>query len=107
MVKHRFLFIVFVICIHWGNAQPHEQDHDTTYYHSYRDDITARTFFSRKYTELILNSPGKIPEMFYKPNTTLNVGIGATFHFLTLNLGVGINSFNPDEEKGKTHYLDL
>jgi hypothetical protein len=107
MAKYCFLFFILFIGIHSGIAQINGQDHDTAYYHSYRDDLTGRTFFSRKYTELILNPAGKTPEMFYKPNTTLNVGLGATFHFLTINLAVGLNSFNPAQEKGKTHYLDL
>ena len=30
-----------------------------------------------------------------------------TYHAFTLNIGVGISKFNPDEEKGHTKYLDL
>ncbi|HTQ64948.1 MAG TPA: DUF4421 domain-containing protein [Puia sp.] len=85
-----------------------KSDHDTTYYFSYRDQITGRIYLSRKYTVLKLTPPtGDISKMTYRANTTLNVGIGATYRSLTLNIGVGINSFNPNQEKGTTHYLDL
>ena len=90
-----------------ATGQGKQRDHDSAFYDSYRDKLTARTYLSRKYTTLKLSPPGQVPVMAYKPNTTLNIGIGASYRSLTINIGVGLNSFNPDEEKGKTHYLDL
>ncbi len=43
----------------------------------------------------------------YRPNTTLNMGIGATYKSFTLNLAYGFNFLNPDLGRGKTKYLDL
>ena len=88
-------------------AQISLPDHDTSYYRSYRDQLTARTYLSRKYTLLRFDPPGKISKFVYNPNTSLNLGIGATYHAFTLNIGIGISKFNPQEIKGKTRYLDL
>jgi hypothetical protein len=83
-------------------------DHDSSYYSTYHEKLTARTYLSRKYTALKLNAPGSsIPDMQYRSNTSLNIGVGATYKYLTVNIGIGINTFNPNQEKGKTHYLDL
>ncbi len=84
-----------------------QRDHDSSFYASYPEKLTARLYLSRKYTALKLNPPGDVPVMKYRSNTTLNIGLGATYKSLTINLGVGLNSFNPDEVRGKTHYLDL
>jgi hypothetical protein len=43
----------------------------------------------------------------YRPNTTLNMGIGATYKSVTLNLAYGFGFLNPDVGHGKTNYLDL
>jgi hypothetical protein len=94
-----------------GMAQKvrHPAEHDSSYYASYREKLVARIYLSRKYNAAGLESPddSNIPSMRYKPNSTLNIGIGATYRSLTLNIGVGITSFNPNEEKGETKYLDL
>jgi Domain of unknown function (DUF4421) len=111
----------YVYCIAWtsificvcvsARAQSGKKprDHDTTYYRSYRESLVARVYLSRKYTTLKLTPPGDndVPIMKYRPNTTLNIGIGGTYRSLTLNIGIGINSFNPNNERGETHYLDL
>lgn len=88
-------------------AQKFIPDHDTTYYKTYRDRLTARAYLSRKYTSLHFNPPSGFSKFVYSPNTTLNLGIGATYHAFTLNIGIGISRFNPDEVRGKTRYLDL
>ena len=45
-------------------------------------------------------------EYLYMPNTTLNMGVGATYKNLTLNLAYGFGFLNPERGKGKTKYLD-
>jgi hypothetical protein len=78
---------------------------DSTYYTSYYKDVTARVFGARKYTRLLISEPGGT--LKYRPNTPPNIGIGATYRFLTLNLAAGLGFFAPPSTKGKTHYLDL
>ena len=88
-------------------AQISLPDHDTSYYKSYRRSLTARAYLSRKYNVLSFDPPESFPNLFTIPIPVLNLGIGATYHAFTLNIGIGISKFNPQEIKGKTRYLDL
>ena len=69
--------------------------------------LTARGYLSRKYNVLSFNPPQPVEPFQYRATTSLNLGIGATYHAFTLNIGFGITRFNPDAAKGQTHYLDL
>jgi hypothetical protein len=80
---------------------------DTSYYESYPDKLTGRFYLSKKYTALTLEAPPGMPDLKYNPNTTLNLGVGATYKFFTLNLAYGFGFLNPESGKGKTKYLDL
>ena len=80
---------------------------DTTYYKTYPDLITGRFYFSRKFTSLLVGDKSSDFELDYKPNTTLNMGVGATYRNFTLNLAYGFPFLNWDTDKGKTNYLDL
>lgn len=102
-----FLFFTFYLLTASALAQNKVPDHDTSYYNTYRDRITARAYLSRKYTVLRFDPKGALPYFDYHPNTSLNLGLGATYHAFTLNIGIGINKFNPSEIRGKTRYLDL
>ena len=79
--------------------------YDTAYYRLYPRDVTFRIYTSRKYTRLLISEPEGT--LKYRPNTPPNVGIGATYSFLTINLAAGLGFFAPTQDKGKTHYLDL
>ena len=78
---------------------------DSSYYKTYPKTFTARAFISRKYTRLLVSEPGGI--LTYRPNTPPNLGIGATYRFITLNISAGLGFFTPTDQKGKTRYLDL
>jgi hypothetical protein len=81
--------------------------YDSSYYHSFIQDIVARFYFSQKFTGPTLKGIGSSDKLRYLPNTTLNMGVGATYKPITINLGYGFNFLNQDKEKGKTKYLDL
>lgn len=80
---------------------------DTSHYVSYAHRVTLRTYFSRKFTNLELEKPKSISRFSYRPNSTLNFGVGASYRSLTVNLGYGFEFLNPDRGRGKTKYLDL
>jgi hypothetical protein len=80
--------------------------HDSSYYYSYKSKITARFYFSNKSTSFVVKDIDDY-NMNYRPNTTRNLGIGATYKSLTLNLAYGFGFLNQDGGKGKTKYLDL
>src|ERR1700676_2522993 len=90
-----------------AKGQKYLDDHDTSYCKTYRSMLTARIYLSRKYTVLSFNPPDAAASFKYRSVTSLNIGIGATYRAVTINIGIGINKFNPNEEKGKTKYLDL
>lgn len=79
---------------------------DTTYYIFFPESITGRFYFSQKHTSFDIKSK-EAKDLHYSPNTNLNIGVGATWHNISLNLAYGFNFLNNDQEKGKTKYVDL
>ncbi|HMR90763.1 MAG TPA: DUF4421 domain-containing protein [Chitinophagaceae bacterium] len=94
------LLAAFVSATFYAEAQVH----DSSYYQVYPNLITGRFYFSHKYTNLQPGTPSGAERFLYNPNTSRNLGIGATYRAITLNLGAGV--FN-DKERGKTKSLDL
>jgi len=80
--------------------------YDTSYYVSYERQITGRYYFSKKYTLLRFKNFAEGYSFSYRPNTTLNMGVGATYRWATLNLAYGFGFLNPDRGEGRTRYLD-
>lgn len=82
-------------------------DKDTNYVVSFPNVLNARTYLSRKFTNLRLSKRNGRSPLRYNPNTTLNFGVGATYGGFTLNLGYGFSLLNRDKGQGETQYLDL
>lgn len=80
---------------------------DTNYVKVFPDLVTGRFYLSRKYTDLDMRDEEYGIDLRYVPNTTLNLGVGATYHGFSLNLAYGFGFLNPDEGQGETRYLDL
>ncbi|MGN6600912.1 MAG: DUF4421 domain-containing protein [Ginsengibacter sp.] len=99
-----FIVLLFLNALR-ANAQSH-RGNDTTYYIFFPGSITGRIFTSQKYTHFTMKNKNA-PALQYKPNTTFNLGVGATYHNFTLNLAYGFGFVNHDQQKGKTKYLDL
>jgi hypothetical protein len=87
------------------NPSLKSQDRDTNYIEPYNKMITARGFVSGKYTIFALDGSQGVRTLQYRPNTRVNMGVGATYRALTLNLGFGLP--NKDDFKGDTRYIDL
>lgn len=86
-----------------------ETDHDTTYYESFfGKKITGRIYLSQKYLAMEVKRYNETtPRLRYTPNTNLNLGIGATYRAITLNLAYGFGFLNRGEEqKGETKYWE-
>lgn len=90
-----------------GNLAKALSEVDSNYIHTADEFITGRFYFSQKYTSIVLEGRKEVQDLRYRPNTTLNMGIGATYQSLSLNLAYGFQFLNRDKEKGKTRYLDL
>jgi Domain of unknown function (DUF4421) len=100
----KFLFVLFWLCCSAASAVA---QYDSSYYVSYEDQLTTRLYFSRKYTSFEYYDKQDDLTLRYAPNTTLNMGVGATYKWATLNLAYGFGFLNANEEKGDTKYLDL
>lgn len=94
--------LISCISSHLANAQ-----YDSSYYVSYENLITGRFYFSKKYTSFKLRDRLEDYSLTYRPNTTLNMGVGATYKWATLNLAYGFDFLNPERGRGDTDYLDL
>lgn len=81
--------------------------HDTSYFVSFSDKIVGRLYTSQKFTNFSLENDTAGFKLDYSPNTSLNLGVGITYKWFTLNLAYGFAVLNQDTEKGKTEYLDL
>lgn len=106
--KHYLLAVCFLcsITVTFGQ-QNTAQAGESNYYTTYPELITARFYFSQKYTNFTLGAEKPTPDLVYRPNTSLNMGVGATYRSVTLNLAYGFGFLNKDDDKGKTRYLDL
>lgn len=80
---------------------------DTTYYISYKEMLTTRIYTSRKYTSLSVSGINDNSRIGLEPNSTLNLGVGATYNDFTLNLAYGFGFMNPGRDQVETKYLDL
>ncbi|MEO5584093.1 MAG: DUF4421 domain-containing protein [Flavobacteriales bacterium] len=80
---------------------------DSAYVKDYSHIITARVYGSTKYNKMQLGGLKDVKALIYRPNNKINFGLGASYHALTLNIGVGIPGVNKDQVKyGETRYLD-
>ncbi|NMM48238.1 DUF4421 family protein [Marinigracilibium pacificum] len=83
------------------------QEKDSLKQLSHEKRLIGRFYFSKKYTTLQFKSDDH-QTFKYRPSTTLNMGVGATYKWATLNLAYGFDFLNPNRKtKGNTQYLDL
>ncbi|MFC5412288.1 DUF4421 domain-containing protein [Larkinella bovis] len=81
---------------------------DSAYVQTFPRLLTGRVFLSQKYTAYVLSTPvASAPSLRFRPNSSLDLGVGATFKALTLNLAHGLSFLNRDNGRGKTRDIDL
>jgi len=103
---NKYLRVFLLLFIFSSSHAQNARGNDTTYYIYFPGSITGRLFTSQKYTQFTVESK-HAKDLGYRPNTTFNLGIGATYHNFTLNLAYGFGFVNHHQPKGKTKYLDL
>jgi hypothetical protein len=112
MNARKFLFFIalsFVVLIKAEtlHAQKHA-DNDTSFYETFWHHVTARLYVAQKYTHFTMPSSASTNDLQYVANPKLNLGIGVTWHNLSLNAFYGFAYLNnKDTVKGKTTGLDL
>lgn len=83
-----------------------DEKHDSIYYSKLQDKLTARFFLSRKYSDFELVDNYTQQYLEYKSNSRFSLGIGTSYKWLSLNLGIGLENPN-DSVYGKTRRIDL
>lgn len=68
---------------------------------------TVRVYGSTKFNSMVVRSrPGR-PDLRFRPNSQYNIGVGASYRRLTLNIGVPMPFVNSDNDRrGRTRYVD-
>lgn len=84
---------------------PSFAQYDTAYIGKPEDQLIFRVYLSRKFTDFTIRDPES--ELRFMPNSGNNLGIGATFKTLTLNLAVPFGFLNPNRRNDWPSYLDL
>ena len=115
MLKYSLLYIILLFTFLSAELSAQEVgidekkglNQDTNYVISFPDYLNGRVYLSRKFTNLAISKRNNSEKLKYRPNTTINFGVGATYKGVTLNLGYGFSALNEDEGKGETEYLDL
>lgn len=80
---------------------------DTLYVRDYSDRPTARLYLSHKYNSMVVRSEDAFTDLRFRPNGNYNIGIGASYRRLTLNIGFPMPFVNNDNDaKGRTRFLD-
>jgi hypothetical protein len=83
-------------------------ENDTNYIDEHTEDITARLYGSRKFTRYDITDRKQNTHILYRPNTPFNIGFGANYRFIGLNIGFNLPMINQKNDKyGKTKYIDL
>jgi hypothetical protein len=108
------MIVILLLChgspVHAWQKKPGQKisGTDTNFVTSFEHEITGRLYLSQKYTSIQVPGTSSMPSFRYRPNTTLNFGIGATYRSFSLNLAYGFPGLNGDgSERGKTRYLDM
>ncbi len=82
---------------------------DNNYYETYRNKLTTRIFVAQKFAQFRVPASGSAQDIQYSSNHNVKLGVGVTWHNLTLNLSYGFSFLNKnrEEEKGETKGIDL
>jgi hypothetical protein len=116
MIKSVSYTLVLIGCLTFLSVSTSAQEfmgfervqHDTNYIRAYKDELTTRVYLSRKQNGYTLSEGLVSPFLKYRTNDNLLLGIGYTYTFLTINLGVKIPFLNKDDDiYGKSKYTDL
>jgi hypothetical protein len=83
-------------------------ENDTSYITDLTEKVTFRLYGSRKFTKYDIVDRQDKTDILYRPNTPFNIGFGANYRFIGLNLGFNLPFVNRHNNKyGETKYLDL
>ena len=104
--KHvALLNAIFLFLLHINTFS---QKHDSLYYKTFSNALTARIYTVKDYADFSFSSINKNSNITYRSNATINLGVGVTYKNLSGNLSAGFGFLNKGiEKRGKTSSLDF
>lgn len=96
------LFFIFLFGL---NSTFALAQYDTAFIEKPDDRLNVRFYLSRKFTDFTLKDPET--QLRFLPNSGQNLGIGATYKTLTLNLAFPFGFLNPNRRSDFPKYFDL
>lgn len=106
-MKKLFFILISFVFVHQAFSQEEKLDHDTSYYEEHHEKMGLRLYFSKKYTDLVVQDGSTGNKYTFFPNSGNNLGLGFTYQRFTLNLAGPMSFLNPDRQKDFPKYLDL
>lgn len=110
MIMRYFLLLPMLLVCCKAQAQLSwlQTENDSAYVSDYSNDLTLRLYGSNKFTSYRIVDRDDDTRLEYKPNDRFNIGVGANYKIVGLNIGLSFPFINNDDETyGKTRYLDL
>ncbi|WP_164851270.1 DUF4421 domain-containing protein [Larkinella soli] len=80
---------------------------DTAFVRTFPRRLIGRLYLSRKYTSMVITGLGLSAPLRYRPNSSLNMGVGATYGAVTINTAIRVPFLNRDDRRGSTRFIDL
>lgn len=105
--KYCFAIVVFILTLH-NTGYSQKLLHDTAYYKTFPDALTVRIYSVKDYANFNFSALSNNSNLKYRPNTNVNLGLGATYNNVSLNLSAGFGFINKvNDDKGKTKSIDF
>lgn len=101
------VMLVFIAPMQGQAHRPALAAVDTNHVRDFSNRPTVRLYLSSKFNSMVVRSSEAFTDLRYRPNGNYNMGIGASYRRLTLNIGFPMPFINNDDEaKGRTRFLD-
>lgn len=100
------LTVAIITGLYSNNCVAQNPVADTGYIIKFPKTVMIRLYLSQKFAPFTISSQND-PELNYKTNSKLSLGVGATYNNFTLNFAYGFKFLNPEKGKGTTKGLDL
>lgn len=100
------LILIFSLIPYYGFTQ-RKTSINNGYYITYPGKLKLNLFLSQKFAPFTISSSKNNQDLNYKTNSKLNLGIGASYNNITINVSYGFNFLNKEKGLGKTKGLDF
>lgn len=99
------LLLILLVSVNNLHAQllKAKELNDSNYYEVYPEKLALRLYVGQKFTQFMIPSSGAMEDVEYRANHKFNLGVGASWHHFSLNIGYGFSTFNKEAKaRGKT-----